>query len=140
MYANQISPPITQRDLTEILDAIEFINNKLKRLVQLSQEEKTALPKLNENTVDFVFQCLYEAENNPDLVPDGINLKEIRKDAELINSIQKIIVPLNKLMRKLEDSALLAGSEAYIPSIAIHNTLVGLKDKARARESFALEN
>lgn len=137
-YSNQISTTIPKSDLNEILNAIEFIDGKLSDLVTLSKEEKMALPKIKENTVDFVFDCLKEAEKQPQILPDGIELKEIRKDAELIESIGKILNPLNKLTRKLEDSKLLAGSEAYLPSIAIHNTLKAVKDHNRTNKSFAM--
>jgi hypothetical protein len=75
------------------------------------------------NTIDFVLEHLEEAENNPKLVPKNVDINEIEKDVKLIRAINKILNPLKSLEKKLMDSALLAGSEAYLPSIAIYNAI-----------------
>ena len=122
-YSNLISTSIPEKDLSEILSAINFINHKLPELVTLSDEEATALPKMSKNTIEFVLENLKEAETHPELVPEDIEIEEVKKDVELIKCIQKILGPLKNLERKLEDSALVAGSEAYLPSIAIYNAM-----------------
>lgn len=123
MYPNLISTTVPDKDVNEILDALKFINEKLPDLVTLSKEELTTLPKIGQNTNSFILENLKEAENNPDLVPKDVELDEIKKDVDLIKAISTILNPLKKLEKKLEDSALLAGSEAYLPSIAIHNAM-----------------
>lgn len=120
-YPNQISTKIDDHDLSEIIDAIKFINDKLPKLVTLTNEELCALPKMQENTIDFVLSTLKDAKQNPEMVPENVDIKEIMIDVELIKSIEKILKPLRLLMKKLQDSKTLAGSEAYLPSIAIYN-------------------
>lgn len=122
-YANLLSTAISNKDIKEIIEAINFINEKLPDLVTLTSEERASLPKMGESTIDFVLEHLDEAEKNPDLVPKNVNLHEIEKDVELIRAIYKILTPLKSLEKKLMDSALLAGSEAYLPSIAIYNAI-----------------
>ena len=122
-YSNLISTSIPDKDLSEVLKAINFINDKLPELVTLTDEEAVALPKMNKNTIEFVVENLKKAETHPELIPDDVEIEEVKKDVELIKSIQKILRPLKSLERKLEDSALIAGSEAYLPSIAIYNAM-----------------
>ncbi|MCC5931711.1 MAG: hypothetical protein JJU28_20865 [Cyclobacteriaceae bacterium] len=131
VYSNLISVNIPDEDLKEILDAIHFIDEKLKDLVALSQEEKAALPKMRQNMVQFVHECLEIAENHPEVVPGDVDVQEIKKDIMLIHSIRRIAIPLNDLIRKLNDSVVLAGSEAYLPSIAIHNSYQTQKCKSK---------
>jgi hypothetical protein len=122
-YPNLLSTTVSKKDLTEIIDAIRFIDQKLPDLITLDREELDALPKTGTETINFVLENLKEAESNPELVPADVDIDEIRKDVKLIHSIYKILNPLKKLEKKLEHSALLAGSEAYLPSIAIYNAI-----------------
>ena len=122
-YTNLLSTAIPNKDIKDIIEAINFINKKLPDLVTLTSEERASLPKMGINTIDFVLEHLEEAENNPKLIPKNVDIGEIAKDVELIKSIYKILNPLKSLEKKLMDSALLAGSEAYLPSIAIYNAI-----------------
>ena len=122
-YPNLLSTSIPNKDISEILNAIKFINDKLPDLITLEKEELATLPKTGRSTIEFVLENLKEAENHPDLVPADVDIEEIKKDVTLIHAIDKILQPLKKLQKKLEDSALLAGSEAYLPSISIYNAI-----------------
>ena len=122
-YTNLISSSIPDKDIKDIIDAINFINNKLPDLVTLSREELASLPKMADHTIDFVLENLKVAEKKPELIPQNVEIDEIKKDVELIKAIYKILNPLKNLEKKLEHSALLAGSEAYLPSIAIYNAM-----------------
>ena len=116
-YPNLLSTAIPDKDINEILSAINFINEKLPDLVSLDKVELDALHKTGKTTIDFVLENLKAAQNRPELVPAEVDLNEIKKDVKLIHAIYKILEPLKKLEKKLEDSALLAGSEAYLPCI-----------------------
>ena len=122
-YNNLISTSITQKEINEITAAIDRINNLLPNLIVLSPEEKASLPKVSYKNIDFVYEVLELAEKHPEKIPKSINIEEIRKDIELIESIEKILIPLKRLEKKLEDSALLAGGEAYVPSLAVFNAI-----------------
>jgi hypothetical protein len=82
--------------------------------------------------IDFIHEVLDFADTYPDLVPPHIDVQEIRKDLSLIESISKILKPMKQLVKKLEDSALLAGSEAYIPSLAIYNSVKAGTTRSRS--------
>jgi hypothetical protein len=123
MYSNLISTAISQEKINEIIAAIDRINAQLPTLVSLSNEEIASLPKVSFQNIDFIHEVLDFVDTYPDLVPSHIDVKEIRKDLRLIESLTKILKPMKSLVKKLEDSALLAGSEAYIPSLAIYNSV-----------------
>lgn len=122
-YPNLLSTSIPNKDIKEIIDAINFIGEKLPDLVTLEKEDLDSLPKTGQSAINFVLENLKEAEVNPELVPKEVDLEEIKRDVKLIHSIYKILDPLKKLEKKLEHSALLAGSEAYLPSLAIYNAM-----------------
>ncbi len=122
-FPNLISTTISDEDLKEILTCIDGIDKKLSDLVTLTDEELSALPKTRKNTIEFVLESLKLAEMYPELVPRNIDINEVRKDIELIKSIGVILNSLRALVKKLEDSEILAGSEAYLPSLAIYNAV-----------------
>ena len=68
-YSNLLSTAIPDRDIKEILDAINFINEKLPELVTLTREELAALPKMGVDTINFVTENLKETQDNPAIVP-----------------------------------------------------------------------
>ncbi len=123
IYPNLISTSIPDKDLDEILGAIAFISEKLSNLITISELEKSTLYKANCDTIKFVVHNLKMANQNPELVPDDVDIDEIRKDVELIKSIEKIQKPIYELLKKMDDSKLVAGSEAYLPSMAIYNAI-----------------
>jgi hypothetical protein len=120
-YPNLISTSISTNEIKEILDAIRFVDKKLPELVTISDLEQSTLYKTKSDTIEFVLENLKIATQHPEIVPENVDVEEIRKDVELIKSIDKILKPLKELIKKLEDSQLVAGSESYLPSIAIYN-------------------
>lgn len=122
-FSNLISTRISKETIDEINDLIVQINEKLPGLITLTPEQRDALPQVGEDTFPFVFDVLKKAKENPELAPPAIDLEEIEKDAELIKAIKEIMTPLKQLVKKLEDSELLAGSEAYVPSLFLHNAM-----------------
>ena len=134
MYSNFISSTISQDQINEIIAAIDRINAKLPTLVSLTNEELSSLPKVSMKNIDFIHEVLDFADTYPDLVPSHIDVQEIRKDLRLIESISKILKPMKQLVKKLEDCALLAGSEAYIPSLAIYNSVIAGTTRSRTHQ------
>ncbi|MGK7392956.1 MAG: hypothetical protein ACNS62_00220 [Candidatus Cyclobacteriaceae bacterium M3_2C_046] len=122
-YSNVISTSIPEENIKEILKSIEVINQNIKGLVTLSKEQKDALPHMGEPTLPFVINAIRAVDDHPELIPPLVDVDEIKKDADLALSIHKILQPLKDIVAKLEDSTLLAESEAYMPSMAIYNSV-----------------
>lgn len=122
-FSNLISTSVPSKVVDEILKAINDIDKKLPGLITLTKEQKDALPQTGEDAEPFLYLVLQKAKENPELIPSGIDLDEINKDVDLIQALNRILEPLKALVQKLEDSALLAGSEAYIPSLFLHNIM-----------------
>lgn len=122
-FSNSISTSIPSNVVAEVIKGINEIDKKLSGLGNLSKEEKDSLIHMDEEKEPFIMKVLEEAENNPDLVPPGFDLNELRRDVSLIKATQAILEPLKKLVQKLEDSALMAGSEAYVPSLFLYNVM-----------------
>jgi hypothetical protein len=122
-YSNKVSTTIPKNQLKEIIKVIESIDQKLPGLATLTDEEIAALPKMNAHTETFVDECLKYSREYPNHIPSKIDVQEIKKDVMLIKSLIQINDTLTKLKKKIEDNILLASSEAYLPCIAIYNSI-----------------
>ena len=131
VYSNKVSTTISKNELKEILQAIELIEQKLPGLANLSKEEIAALPRMSAHTETFVNECLNYAKRYPNLIPGDIDVPEIKKDVLLIRSLIEINDAVAKLKQKIEDNILLASSEAYLPCIAIYNSIKTKKATAQ---------
>lgn len=121
--ANNVSIVINEEAKAKIKTAIETIYANLPLLITLSNDQRQTLPKMGDKTVAFVTKSLEYARQNPDLVPKYLDMNEYAKDVEAINALFQVASPLEKLVEELDDTMLLAGSEAYMASLAFYNAL-----------------
>lgn len=121
-FSNFNTSSIPSKVVAEVIQSLDNINKKLPGRAALTKEEKDALTHMDKEE-PFIMKVLHEAEANPELVPPGFDLDELRRNVELIKAAQMILDPLKKLVQKLEDSALVAGSEAYVPSLFLYNVM-----------------
>ncbi len=121
---NQVSIEIIEDDLKTIQGAINILEQKLKPLlVKISASERQELPKMGAKTLSFVIKATEYAENNPSLVPQFIDLKEVRKDITAVSTLRMLAGPLDTLSDMLNDTMLLAGSEAYSAILAFYGSV-----------------
>lgn len=91
MPDNSISATLSQADRQAVLDAINTIRARLRFLVDLSPEERKALPKMGDTGRGFVSQALGVAEQNPDILPRSFDVSETRKDLELLDALPPVV-------------------------------------------------
>jgi secreted Zn-dependent insulinase-like peptidase len=121
---NLVSLNITPADMQEIRSAITTLELKLlPYLLEISNQEKKELPKMKDKTVAFVTKATEHAEQNPQLVPPFISVEELRKDLEAVETLRKVLNPLEKICKSVDDTMLVAGSEAYKSALAFYNSV-----------------
>ncbi|MGB7921606.1 MAG: hypothetical protein WCF57_00040 [Pyrinomonadaceae bacterium] len=121
MADNKISASLSQTDRQAVLDAINTIRAKLPFLIDLTTEERRFLPKMGDKSRAFVTQALTVAEQNTDFLPRSFDVAEMRRDVELIEALQPIMLALTQLQELVEDTYLEVGSEAYTSALMIYN-------------------
>jgi hypothetical protein len=139
MLENNVSIKLTPEEFDKISQALEVINSTLKpHLVQLSPEQRRQLPKMSDKTTPFVEKALEMAENHPEFAPSTMVVGELKVDFDSVKTLGKIQKPMEKLFNSLSDTILVAGSEAYIASLAYYNTVktAAEGDSARAKEIY----
>lgn len=122
---NKISIQIDPSSIDRILAAIGVINTEMPYLLNLTTNDRINLLKMGDKTVSFVNKALEYAKQNPQIVPTFLNVTEMDKDVVLVNSLVKVLYPLQQLLEKMDDTSMLAGSEAYGAALVFYNAAKG---------------
>ncbi|MBI4947064.1 MAG: hypothetical protein HY840_11765 [Bacteroidetes bacterium] len=132
---NLISIAITPQQAQDALQAINQLKTLLpQELVNLTPDERHFYAKMGDKTVAFVQKSLDYAQLNPALVPPYIDVAEMKKDVEAVQALGTLYKALGEVYTKLDDSMLLAGSEAFTASLSFYNSA---KDAAKHNVSGA---
>ena len=121
---NRISIQITAEDQTKIGEALKTISSVLKPyLISLSTDDRKTLPKMSEKNVPFVKKVLEYAGTHPEFAPSYLSIPELKKDVDAFEVLNKFNNPLNELYIAIEDTVILAGSEAYVAALSYYNAV-----------------
>ena len=121
--SNNVSAVISNEAVTEIQDAVNTIRRNIPFLVSLTAEQRHMIPKMGNKTVSFVNKSLEYATQNPGVLPAYFDLAEFKKDVEAFNQLFRVVAPLQKLAEELDDTMMMAGSEAYTSALVFYNSL-----------------
>lgn len=124
----KITPPPPDV-LTQVTDLVNQIETLLQPyLYALTPDQRKILPKMADKTVAFVDKTLDYANNNPQFAPAYLDLTTLSNDVSTVDGLTKIENPLVSLTAQLNDTVMMAGSEAYVAALSFYNTV---KEAAR---------
>jgi hypothetical protein len=115
-----ISATLSTTNREIIMSAIATIKASLPFLIDLTNEERKALPKMGDKSRAFVSKALEVAPQNPDFLPRSFDLDEMRKDVLLFEQLYPLLLSLNQLQELLEDTYVAVGSEAYSSALMVY--------------------
>jgi hypothetical protein len=121
---NIISIEIPESDVKLVLEYLYKIQEVLKPyLIALSPEDKRKLLKMGDKTVSFVEKTLDYVKSNPEFVPIYMDVKEFEKDTTAVKSLIAMLNPAIQIEQGLNDTEMLAGSEAYTAALIYYNSV-----------------
>ncbi|MBD2451813.1 hypothetical protein H6G76_32780 [Nostoc sp. FACHB-152] len=121
MSRSPVSATLTVNDKEVLLQAITTIKEKLPFLIDLSNEERKALPKMGDKSRAFVSKALEIATQNPEFLPRSFDLEEMRKDVQLYEALYPLLLALSQLQELVDDTSLAVGSEAYAAALQVYS-------------------
>jgi len=121
MSVSSISATLDSKDRDAVMAAVATIKAKLPFLIDLSTDERKALPKMGDKSRAFVSKALEVATQNPDFLPRSFNLDEMRKDVALFEAMYPVVVALAQLQELMDDTYTTVGSEAYAAALQVYN-------------------
>lgn len=83
MSTTSISATLAQTQRDAVFQAIATIKENLPFLVDLSADDRKALPKMGDKSRAFVSKALEVATQNPEFLPRSFDIDEMRKDVQL---------------------------------------------------------
>jgi hypothetical protein len=117
---NRVSAVLSDADREAVLAAIETIRTKLSFLIDLTPEQRRALPKMGDKSRAFVAKALAVAKHNSDFLPRSFSVEEFERDVALAEALWPIMVALTSLQEKLTDTYTEVGSEALSASLVLY--------------------
>ena len=119
--SQRISLNVPPADVKVIRNAVKALQDKLiPHLVGLSPDERRALPKLGDKTVSFVGKALEYAREHPAIRPSFFDMAEFERDLNAVQLLLGLQRPLSQVMDMVDNSLLLAGSEAYSAALSYY--------------------
>lgn len=117
-----IDATLTQKEIESIITALKAICEQLSFLIGLSAQERRRIPKMGRKAQTFAARALDMAAQHNDLMPRHLNIEKARQDLALFEAISPILQAVNHLRELLEDTQMLAGSEAYAAARLAYNS------------------
>ncbi|MFL6333495.1 MAG: hypothetical protein ACJ754_09330 [Pyrinomonadaceae bacterium] len=120
MPENRVSAQLGEAERQAVFAAIQTIRQKLPFLIDLTPEERRALPRFGDKSHGFVEQALQVAEQNQDILPRTFDVGEMRNDVELLSALSSVRVALSQLNELVDDTVVEVGAEAYAAALLVY--------------------
>ena len=120
---NRISAEVTTTAEQQVKDGIQMIQDALPFLIGLTTTERVNLPKISVSNKVFTEDAINLAVNNSELFPSFIKTEEMNNDITLYHKLDSISSLLQQLLEKVNDTQMLAGSEAYSAALVVYKVL-----------------
>ncbi|NEQ29338.1 MAG: hypothetical protein F6K28_62535, partial [Microcoleus sp. SIO2G3] len=101
--------------------SLKVIREQLPFLVGLSTQERRQLSKMGRKAQTFAVRSLDMAVQHNDVMPRHLNIEEARRDIALFEALNPILQAVSQLRELIEDTQMLAGSEAYAAARLAYN-------------------
>ncbi len=115
----RVSATLSQEDHQVVIAALDTINQKLPFLIDLTIAERRSMPKRGDKTEAFVRRGFETAIQHETLFPAAF-MEELRKDTELLDSLAPIRTAIDTLQKRLDDTAMQVGAEAYAAARTVY--------------------
>jgi hypothetical protein len=118
---NRIHATLATADREKILAKADEIAALLPFLVDLTPEERRALPKMGDRSRSFVERSLEVARQDDSFLPRSFDVSHFESDVALYLALDGVRQRLASLLELVEDTQILAGSEAYLAALDLYH-------------------
>jgi hypothetical protein len=117
-----IPPEVMANAKTKINEVYELLK---PYIIPLTPNERIHLAKMGEKTLSFVSKALELARDNAELCPPYLNIDEFGVDFDDTTRLVSLKTIAKQLYEGIDDTEMLAGSEAYQAALIFYNYVKG---------------
>ena len=133
MSANRISTTIPGDVVTRVTENLNQIKTLLQPYVQgLTVQERRRLPKMGDDSFTFVSKVTDYCNSNPEFCPSYVDVDELATDFSLADELKTVRDLCEQIFSNVDDTILLAGSEAYASSLMYYGSVKGAAKTGQA--------
>jgi hypothetical protein len=130
--------PIPDEVITNVNNLLQQIEAALQPyIVTLTDEERKTIAKVSDKTVAFVTKVNDYSTTNPQFVPAFMNAGDLAIDVENYQKLNPVLRMVQQIADQVSDTAMVAGSEAYIASLMYYGS-VKSADKNKVADARAI--
>jgi hypothetical protein len=123
MSYKNIDAQLSDDDKNTIVTKLREIEALIPFAIKLSTNDRKSLSKMGKKTIGFVSSSLGVAKNQPQYVPNYIDLARKTQDMELAMQLVDVMDVLGPLYEMMRDTLTVAGAEAYLSARVIYDTV-----------------
>ncbi len=120
MADNRVDAVLTTADRDALIKQLGAVRQALPFLINLTAEERHALPKLGDQSLSFALAALDVAKQHPDMLPRSLDIEAMERDVLLFRELQQLRRVVAELHELIDDTTLAAGSEAYTAALVVY--------------------
>ncbi|SHM79220.1 hypothetical protein SAMN04488057_103341 [Cyclobacterium lianum] len=121
---NAVSIQIPEAELQAVREALATLKTTLgPYMIALSPSERQTVPKMSDGTLPFVEKVMEYARDDSQFLPPYVNLEEMDKDWNVVKGLMPVLRDLQQLESNLNDTVMMAGSEAYVGALSFYNSV-----------------
>lgn len=117
---NRISAQMSAEDMNNIRANLKSTNDAMPWLVGLSVDERVRMNKAGDASQAFIRKCVETAPLVLNDLPRSFDVEEFRRDIELMDQLQSLIIQVSALHEKLSDTRAVVASEAYSAALEVY--------------------
>lgn len=117
---NRVNVTLTPAQMTAVKTAFQTIITNLPFLVGLTADERKSLQTIDVANKAFTEDAINAAINNSTLVPGYVSVAGMQSDLSLFVQLDEISGLATQLCERVEDTKMLAGSEAYQAALTLY--------------------
>ena len=129
MEQNLISAEISAADALAVEQLLTQVKEKLPFLITLSPEQRQYLTKSGNTYKPFIDKALEVINQYPQIFLELFDKEEFKRDADLVKTLEPILLKMKSLTDALEDTVTALKSDSMVAALEVYSNVQGSKAK-----------